>query len=56
MIPVQRISKFSSPTSRSTVAVIYWKFGGAEEGRTPGLRIANAALCQLSYCPTSDFR
>ncbi len=26
--------------------------GGAEEGRTPGLRIANAALCQLSYCPT----
>jgi hypothetical protein len=27
--------------------------GGAEEGRTPGLRIANAALCQLSYCPTA---
>src|SRR6266851_1668086 len=29
-----------------------WVVGGAEEGRTPGLRIANAALCQLSYCPT----
>ncbi len=27
--------------------------GGAEGSRTPGLRIANAALCQLSYCPTT---
>ena len=26
--------------------------GGAEEDRTPDLRIANAALSQLSYCPT----
>lgn len=25
--------------------------GGAAGIRTPGLRIANAALCQLSYCP-----
>jgi hypothetical protein len=28
--------------------------GGAAGIRTPGLRIANAALCQLSYCPTSE--
>ena len=25
--------------------------GGAEESRTPDLRIANATLCQLSYRP-----
>ena len=29
-------------------------FGGAEGDRTPGLGIANAALSQLSYCPTHD--
>ena len=28
--------------------------GGAEEDRTPDLRIANATLSQLSYGPTSD--
>lgn len=28
------------------------KFGGAEEDRTPDLRIANATLSQLSYGPT----
>ena len=27
-------------------------FGGAEEDRTPDLRIANATLSQLSYGPT----
>jgi hypothetical protein len=27
--------------------------GGAEEARTPDLRIANATLSQLSYRPTS---
>ena len=27
-------------------------FGGAEGDRTLDLRIANAALSQLSYCPT----
>jgi hypothetical protein len=26
--------------------------GGAEGDRTPDLRIANAALSQLSYCPS----
>ena len=26
-------------------------FGGAEEGRTPDLRIANAALCQTELLP-----
>ena len=28
------------------------KIGGAEEDRTPDLRIANATLSQLSYGPT----
>ena len=30
------------------------KFGGAEEDRTPDLRIANATLSQLSYGPDSN--
>ena len=29
-----------------------WMLGGAEEDRTPDLRIANATLSQLSYGPT----
>ena len=28
-----------------------FRFGGAEEDRTPDLRIANATLSQLSYRP-----
>ena len=31
--------------------LIGWMFGGAEEDRTPDLRIANATLSQLSYGP-----
>ena len=30
------------------------KIGGAEEIRTPDLRIANATLSQLSYGPTGE--
>jgi hypothetical protein len=30
------------------------KTGGAEEDRTPDLRIANATLSQLSYRPIAD--
>ena len=52
--------------SLSTKALIHWylcknrsilrlerffNLGGDEEGRTPDLCIANAALCQLSYIP-----
>lgn len=29
-------------------------YGGAEEDRTPDLRIANATLSQLSYGPTTE--
>lgn len=29
----------------------FYKLGGDEEDRTPGLGIANAALSQLSYIP-----
>jgi hypothetical protein len=31
-----------------------WKTGGAEEDRTPDLRIANATLSQLSYRPMEE--
>jgi hypothetical protein len=31
--------------------VATWMCGGEEEDRTPDLRIANAALSQLSYLP-----
>ena len=30
-----------------------WNIGGAEEDRTPDLRIANATLSQLSYRPSA---
>ena len=33
------------------VGFLYGRVGGDEGGRTPGLRIANAALSQLSYIP-----
>ena len=35
------------------MALIAWReeIGGAEEDRTPDLRIANATLSQLSYGP-----
>jgi hypothetical protein len=33
------------------VFVLEGKIGGAEEDRTPDLRIANATLSQLSYGP-----
>jgi hypothetical protein len=43
------------PQSFSECGLLHvWKtFGGAEEDRTPDLCIANAALSQLSYRPTS---
>ena len=38
---------------KTSVALIDWRegIGGAEEDRTPDLRIANATLSQLSYGP-----
>jgi hypothetical protein len=33
---------------------IFRGFGGAERDRTAGLLVANEALSQLSYSPTSD--
>ena len=42
-----QFNKNQRPTS-----VGLWIFGGDEEDRTPDLRIANAALSQLSYVPT----
>jgi hypothetical protein len=32
-----------------------FKIGGARGTRTPDLSVANAALFQLSYCPTGHF-
>ncbi len=33
---------------------VWEKIGGAEEDRTPDLRIANATLSQLSYGPVNE--
>jgi len=33
---------------------LFLVFGGAEEDRTPDLRIANATLSQLSYRPKNE--
>ena len=33
---------------------LFFKFGGAEGARTPGLMTASHALSQLSYSPVSD--
>ena len=46
--------RYETKTAASLRLQLLQSFGGAEEGRTPGLRIANAALCQLSYCPTTE--
>ena len=38
----------------SEIAELLKDLGGRQGDRTPDLRIANAALSQLSYCPNSD--
>ncbi len=40
-----------SASSDELVRLVLWVSGGAEGDRTPDLRIANAALSQLSYDP-----
>ena len=39
---------------RPSLDFVRLQFGGAEEDRTPDLRIANATLSQLSYRPTTN--
>ena len=41
-------------TKMAALAAILKDTGGAEEDRTPDLRIANATLSQLSYRPTDQ--
>ena len=38
-------------TKKGPEVIRAFRFGGAEEDRTPDLRIANATLSQLSYRP-----
>ncbi len=45
-----------SSTAASLRSATSDESGGAKGDRTPDLRIANAALSQLSYCPNSSFR
>ena len=45
------IYSFSTRTPRRKADMPHRKSGGAEEDRTPDLRIANATLSQLSYSP-----
>ena len=42
-------------SGKKTTADGIYKPGGDEEGRTPDLCIANAALCQLSYIPREEY-
>ena len=44
-------SNKKNPTLRGLCDALKLVFGGDEEDRTPDLRIANAALSQLSYIP-----
>ena len=45
---IEKRVQYQLPEERSQ------SFGGAEEDRTPDLRIANATLSQLSYGPTFE--
>ena len=44
-------SNKKNPPLRGLCDALRFDFGGDEEDRTPDLRIANAALSQLSYVP-----
>lgn len=55
VVPLQKCANLAIcgevQTKHPTVAGWVFVFGGAEEDRTPDLRIANATLSQLSYRP-----
>ena len=46
-----RAGKKAKKNQPAMVGFLYGRVGGDEGDRTPGLRIANAALSQLSYIP-----
>jgi hypothetical protein len=49
--PTQRVRRHANAKRRIFRCGALRVFGGAEEDRTPDLRIANATLSQLSYRP-----
>ena len=56
-MPVKPFTDDFSRTSSTWEHIRAFKFfGGAEEDRTPDLRIANATLSQLSYRPNLSGR
>ena len=54
--PTPRVARGKARNDKANREQLALKSGGDEEDRTPDLRIANAALSQLSYVPTvSDY-
>ena len=50
--PTPRVARGKARNDKANREQLALKSGGDEEDRTPDLRIANAALSQLSYIPT----
>ncbi len=50
--PTPRVARGKTRNDKANREQLALKSGGDEEDRTPDLRIANAALSQLSYTPT----
>ena len=50
--PTPRVARGKTRNDKANREQLALKSGGDEEDRTPDLRIANAALSQLSYVPT----
>ena len=50
--PTPRVARGKARNDKANREQLALKSGGDEEDRTPDLRIANAALSQLSYTPT----
>ena len=49
--PTPRVARGKARNDKANREQLALKSGGEEEDRTPDLRIANAALSQLSYFP-----
>ena len=51
ILPTPRVARGKTRNDKANREQLALKSGGDEEDRTPDLRIANAALSQLSYPP-----
>ncbi len=55
-LPARARNKYERPEGMTLGAFVTFVNGGADGSRTRDLCIANAALYQLSYCPTGPPR